>query len=219
MLNCFVSSGFLGTAYPELLVGVLLVVGSTCLFNARALKPTDGDSQKHMADENGERQRDALVDEEREPLTGKAAEEREASRMAAEASSLPRNFSGVQFASAPQFNVAPSSRQLHDRDPPSPTARRARREGTVLFRQHRRRPAPPVRTTSGDNVALWVSSTPTRHRPHALRTKTFRHGRIIDDRTCHGAGTLSCSWPCHAPRRLTRARFAVSTGRCMAHVR
>ena len=89
VLNCFVSSGFLGVPLTlQLLVGVLLVVGSTCLFNARALKPTDGDSQKHMADENGERQRDALVDEEREPLTGKAAEEREASRMAAEASSL-----------------------------------------------------------------------------------------------------------------------------------
>lgn len=130
MLNCFVSSGFLGVPLTlQLLVGVLLVVGSTCLFNARALKPTDGDSQKHMADENGERQRDALVDEEREPLTGKAAEEREASRMAAEASSLPRNFSGVQFASAPQFNVAPSSRQLHDRDPPSPTARRCSPRG------------------------------------------------------------------------------------------
>ena len=66
VLNCFVSSGFLGVPLTlQLLVGVLLVVGSTCLFNARALKPTDGDSQKHMADENGERQRDALVDEER----------------------------------------------------------------------------------------------------------------------------------------------------------
>jgi hypothetical protein len=134
VLNCIVSSGFLGVPLTlQLLVGVLLVVGSTCLFNARALRPEEQGSKLRGAEGDG-------ADEEREPLTGKAAEEREAERQAAESSvsSLPRNFSGVQFAAAPQFaaahgfsagaNSRHASREASGRDggaaPPSPTAAR-----------------------------------------------------------------------------------------------
>ena len=82
VLNCCVSSAFLGVPLAlQGLLGVLLVVGSTCLFNSKALKPgaermgagQPREQQMHTARE-GRRSHDlrneiVFADEETEPLT------------------------------------------------------------------------------------------------------------------------------------------------------